>query len=253
MTTYADGPEAWNKVVAAVRAAGICGLDTETYGHDIRKTSAPYRARIHVWSLAVLTPKLHPRGHHIAAGVVLPVVALDYPPIREMLEDPTVKKVAHNAPHDIHSMKNHDIEVRGWVDSLPWARVLLTDFLRHGLKTLCCLVGRRLCKYKEVVSMLMDVPVNGRGCSCGVEGCKKKTSRKGVHERVDVVRYVEKIVELPLETIVPGHALWLGLVEYAAEDAVVAIELFDYMSNVAAPSPLPPVPWAPTWTKADNE
>ncbi len=250
MTRYAATPAEWDRVVAACYKAGICGLDTETYGHDIEKTSAPYRAQVHVWSLGVLTAEVHPRGHHIAGGVVLPAAALLYDPIRRMLEDGYVVKVAHNAPHDVHALANHRIRVGGWVDSLPRARVMFPTWMRHGLKTICRVVDRQLHKFEDVCSMMVDVPKPCMVCCCLDDECelwRRRSKKNCMHFRIPSTKLVPELKMQPLESIVPGHPLWPGLVEYAGEDAVTAMELWDYMDHCIAPTPLPPVPWAPVW------
>lgn len=244
MTTYAATPEQWDKAVAVCRRAGICGLDTETFGHDIEKTSAPYRAQVHVWSLGVLSPEVHPRGHHIASGVVLPGAALLHPAVRLLLEDPAVSKVAHNAPHDVHSIRNHGIVVRGWVDSLPRARVMFPDWPRHGLKTMCRVVGRQLRKYEDVLTMEVEESRPCMVCVCLDPLCKRRSK---THYRIPSTKMVKVMKLQPLESVVPGHPLWAELLEYAAEDAITAMELWDYMDHCVAPTPLPPVPWAPEW------
>jgi hypothetical protein len=249
VTKYAATPEEWDKAVAVCRAAGICGLDTETYGHDIDETSAPYRAKVHVWSLGVLTSTVHPRGHRVAAGVVLPRSALNHRSVVGLLEDSAVVKVAHNAPHDVHSLRNEGIHVRGWVDSLPRARVMYPDWPRHGLKTLCRLVDRQLRKYEDVLTMLVYEERPCKVCVCLDPDCKKRNKS---HFRVDSTKLVPVMREQPLESVVPGHTLWPDLVEYAAEDAVCAMELWDAMDNVP-PTPLPPVPWAPQWNQHITE
>jgi hypothetical protein len=239
LATFAANREDWRQVALVCRRAGLVGLDTETYGHDVEESTSPHRARVHVWSLAVLTDELHPRGHRVAGGVVLPAAALIDARIRELLEDPAVTKVAWNAPHDVHALRNHAIEVRGWVDGLPRARVQWPGFPRHGLKTVSPLViGRELRNYEEVLSMDVVEYVDGIACSCqGVTvgqvfelaPCSRR-GRKG-HERVGVRRPVVRRRLQPLESVNPGHALWEGLLDYAEEDAVAALECWDNMER----------------------
>ncbi len=247
MTRYAATRDEWHRVVDVCFNApgGIIGLDTETYGHDIEESTAPHRARVHIWSLAVRTETYHPYGHRLAAGVVLPAAALTDPEVRCLLEDPLVFKVAHNAPHDIHSIGNHGITVRGCRDSLPRARIVYTDEPRHGLKSLCGKVGRTLTPYTTVLAGLVTKEFMAKQCECGKFKCLK---RKPGHETKSLVPVLREVPgTLPLETIVPGHPTWDALVEYAAEDAVTALELWEAMDGVT-PVTLPEVPWTPDWS-----
>src|ERR1041385_8002564 len=73
---YLDQPEAWERLALVVREAGVCGLDTEFYGLDVRKESCVKLARVHVWSIAVRTEARSPLGFARARGWVRPVEAL---------------------------------------------------------------------------------------------------------------------------------------------------------------------------------
>lgn len=160
--------------------------------------------------------------------------------------------MAWNAPHDVHALRNHAVDVAGWVDGLPRARVVWRDFPRHGLKTVSPLVlGRTLREYEDVLSMDVVEYVDGIGCSCqGVTAgqvfelplCTRR-GRKG-HERVGVRRPVTRRRLQPLESVNPGHVLWDGLLDYAEEDAVAALECWDNMNRYSPPAG--PIPnWVP--------
>ena len=234
---YADTPAAWDRVVAACRRAGRVGFDTETYGHDIRSTSAPHRARIHVWSLAVSTGKLHPRGFYRAKGVMLPAAALEYRPLVELLEDPGVVKLAHNLPHDVHSARNHGIVVAGGIDTLPRARLTLVDELSHSLKPLMeRKLGRTVITFEQVLTEPNVIEVSRRTkrrvCSCGADACRL---RKGHEKSVVVDEWTEWVVRgtrlMPLESVVPGHERFDLLTRYAIQDAEGVLELDGYLDR----------------------
>lgn len=161
-----------------------------------------------------------------------------------MLEDPLVFKVAHNAPHDVHSCANHGVVVRGCRDSLPRARIVYTDEPRHGLKSLCSKVGRTLTPYKDVLAGMVDKTFMAKQCECGAFKCLKRKAGHETKSLVEVVRSVPGVI--PLESVVPGHPTWEALVAYAAEDAVTALELWEAMDTVP-PIQLPEVPWTPDW------
>lgn len=277
---YLDTPYGWDKVVKVIRAKGVCGWDSETYGHEVDESTPVGRARVHVWSLAVATDAVAPRGHHVAAGVVLPAAALEYPPLRDLLQDAAVVKWAWNAPHDVHSAAEHGVQVHGWRDGLPLARVALPHLPRHGLKTVGPhLTGKEMSTYKDVLTMDVEEYVDSRVCSCqgpfdGVATWEGRAGRRRGAEAVgsggetsDDVRVVWRGVRCPkrgrsslhrslpawlpkmvprlqpLESVVPGHPLWDRLLVYAAEDAVIALECGERLEHLGSAGPY--VEWFP--------
>lgn len=252
---YADSPAAWDKVARVVDKARRAGFDTETYGHDVRKSSAPHRARVHVWSLAVSTDIKHPRGFRRAKGLMLPAAALDYRPIIEVLENPEIIKVAHNMPHDAHAVGNHGIKLRGGLDTLPKARLILVDESSHSLKPLMeRKLGRRVITYEDVVEEPNDVVVvkkkTHKACICGATPCKRRGPQ---HVRVRWKTFTPKIEirgtrDIPLQTIVPGHPRFPLLTRYAIQDAEGVLELDDFLVReevyVLRKRGEVPVPWA---------
>ncbi len=260
---WLDDPGAWARAAAVVRASAAAGdpvgWDSETFGHVITETTAPHRARVHVWSLGVLTATRHPRGHRVASGAVFPAEAMLSGPLREALEDPAVVKVAWNAPHDVHAAANHGVTVRGAVDGLTRLKVMRPDLPRHGLKTACALVGRGLTTFESTLTAPTPTWVPGTTCACDVPdhvwwtGPQRFTPRpddcprrgRG-HPRVRVLVLEERPALRALESVVPGDPLHPGLVDYAAEDAVTAVELWDWM-DLQPETPRPAHAWAPGW------
>lgn len=234
---YADSPAAWDKVARVCRKAGRVGFDTETFGHDIEDTSAPHRARVHVWSLAVRIDKMHPRGFRRTKGVMLPAAALEYPALVDLLEDPSVIKLAHNLPHDQHSVRNHGIRLGGGIDTLPRARLVLTDEVSHSLKPLMeRKLGRTVITFKDVVGEMYDravaVKQREKGCVCGATPCRRRGPQ---HVRVKWTRFRVKYVptyrEIPLQEIVPGHYRFPLLTKYSIQDAEGVLELDDLLDR----------------------
>jgi hypothetical protein len=174
----------WVKMVEFVRAAGVCGLDTEFYGMDPSKESCVKKAKIHVWSIAIRTDKMGPRGFKLCRGWCLPVEALEHPDVRALLEDKTVKKEVHNQPVDSHSLLNHGIRLRGGRNTLDYVKWQLPGLIntngRFKLKALMnSLLGRDpICTFKQLVTYerLIQVPYTVKkklkGCSCGVPKCE---------------------------------------------------------------------------------
>lgn len=249
---YLSREDQWEAVVRAVRKAGLCGLDTETYGHDITETGAPHRAKIHVWSLGIRTSVLHPRGYHVASSVVLPAAALGFRPLVDLLEDPGVTKVLHNKPHDRHGLANHGVGLAGGIDTLPLARVVLAQdptFTSFDLKTLGRrLLGRTPRSFEDVTG---ERATEWRArksehwaCTCGVEGCRKRKGHRRLRWRVFHPELRDLGVRLiPLETIVPGHPRHADLTAYAGEDAEMAPELLEVLERYEV-RPAAVVPWA---------
>jgi hypothetical protein len=244
----------WDKLVAICRKAGVIGLDTEFYGLNVSKESCVGRARVHVWSVAVRTSRMGPRGHTLCRGWCLPAAALAHPPVRELLEDKSVRKMVHNQPVDHHSLRNHGIRLRGAVNTLglvKWARPdLINTPGRFRLKTLMTtLLGREpVCSFDDVVSDTRTITVTKtkrvrtKGCECGAVKCRK---RQGEHrkwsreEDIEVSREKQEAFKWPLEDIVPGHPRWDLLVRYAIEDSVAALQIAELAYATPNPAPWP--------------
>lgn len=221
---WLERPDQWDKLVAHLRRAGEFGLDTETYGQP-DKTSPQHRARVHCWSVGLLTDTRSPRGYRRAVGRVLPRVALDYPAVRELLSDGAVRKWAHNAPHDRHSLENEGVEVCGLQDSLQWLRVAAPGRNDYGLKGAeqWALGYPTRPSFLDVVSYVSRVyharRVRERGCVCGENPCRARSSSTWCdtdgmwreHTRVQWLRFV------PVERPVPAR--------YAVPDFVPGAQL----------------------------
>jgi hypothetical protein len=259
---WLDKPEQWSKLAEALRAAGEFGLDTETYGQP-DGTSPQHRARIHCWSVGVLTTTQSPRGYRRAVGRVLPAAALRSPELRSVLADGRVRKWAHNAPHDRHALNNEGIEVVGLEDSLQWLRVAVPGMRDYGLKGAeqwALGYGPRP-GFRDMMTYEAEVVTarrrRERGCICGKTPCHARqvaewwdqaTGWWRPHTRVSwsvftpVTRKELRWLEVP--QFVPGAVLpplvWQGLKldrlaawwEYSLADAVRGIELVDWCRNV---------------------
>lgn len=252
---WLDKPEQWEALVLAIRKRGECGLDTETYGQP-DKTSPQYRARVHCWSVGVLTDSRNPRGFRRAVGRVLPAAALFHPAVVGLLADPEVCKYAHNAPHDRHALENEGLTVRSMVDSLQWLRVAVPGMRDYGLKGAeqwALGYGPRP-TFREMVGYEYPVEVTLKSkkvCICGARPCKKQSKSTWVapdgstqqHLRVPIVK--TKLVEAALDVteFEPGNSLpplvwqgqtydrWEAWVQYSLADAVRGIELVDWIRN----------------------
>lgn len=250
---YADRTQ-WDRVHAALlrqadrgRAAG---LDSEFYGLDIRKQScAGGQSKLHLWSVAInrFPLQLHPRGYYAADAAVFTADAIEHRGLREWLKSDAPKCV-HNLSVDDHTFYNSGITLGGAINTLARARWcfperargagfalddLGVDMLGAGktedFKTLFSE------EYIEVTEKTRKV----KGCSCGVEKCRK---RKG-HEKIikEEIERKERVKSrpVPLESVVPGHVLWERAVAYAARDALLALWLNDRLDRLMEGG----VPW----------
>lgn len=236
---WVTDPKDWAAIAELAHRAGAIGWDSETYGHNVKKSSPAFRAKIDVWSLAMVGKD--GEWH----GVVLPVEALEAGPLRGVLEDPDIVKYAHNANHDLHAAANYGVTVRRVVDTLSSARLAWPGLLSYTLKALRVdILGKPEREtFKQLTRPVIErIPYDRLVCVCCKKGCRKKSYP---HVQFAEPRYKEKKVKIDIDGIVPGHKRWLEKCDYAAADAEDAPEL-----GVAAAKrldelclKLPELPW----------
>lgn len=228
------------------------GLDTEFYGLDIKKESTVYRARIHVWSIAIRSSTFDAKGYTKAVGFVLPVEALQHTGIRRALSSKAILKAVHNQPVDAHALANHGIQLRGALNTLNLCRWVWPEMNKVPGYTLKSLMNTKLgrepiCTFKQLVSYEYFEPVEKfkqvkrNVYSCGRDSCRKRNchSKSVVFETVPYIREYKRKSVYPLESIIPGHTRFNLLVDYAAEDAVAALELLELALRAEDPAPYP--------------
>lgn len=265
---YLSTPKQWDQLVALCRQKKVIGVDTEFYNVDPSKQSTVGRARIHVWSIAVRTGKLDHRGYTSCRGWMLPASALDYAPLREVLESEDIAKELHNQSVDDHSFKNHGITLRNARDTLNYVKWKIPELInlpgRFKLKNLMWVLLRKnpVCSFKELVSDVRTIQIpyekfrTVKGCcTCGVEGCTKRKPTVAIgHGGIPKVtphvrdkwkepfiayRSKQEKFKHPLESIVPGHVRWELLIKYAIEDAVCALQVAEIATEKPDPAPWP--------------
>lgn len=243
---WAPGEPEWDRVVASVlqslERGEHCGLDTEFHGCDPSRESTVGRARVHLWSVAVFRrPEvIHARGYRCAAGAVLPVAALDHPPLRALLEDGPVWDV-HNLPVDAHTLANHGVRLtraRNTLALTRWFdphRVPSSGGTGFGLKALKVdVLGKPPGpSYRELMTEKYEhVTVTRRKerrCECGMVPCKKRGAGHERHDEViETPHFSQRDREIPLTAMTPEHPLFATFCAYSAEDAVDALELGNY-------------------------
>lgn len=255
---YLDDPIKWPILASKLRAAGEFGYDSETYGQG-EDLSPQHRAKIHCWSVGILTSVRSARGFRHAVGFVLPVAAFDCIEIREVFADYNIRKWAHNAPHDYHSTRNIGVDINGLQDSLQWFRVAFPGRFNYGLKTIATreLGYPERPKFDELMEY-EDTEIHAKrtiekGCICGVRPCRQRSNKEfldndGVyryHTRVSWrhIHPFPKIVSkrYNVTDFVPGAILkpllWRGTEidrlkawwEYSGSDAIQGIEGVDWL------------------------
>lgn len=243
---WLSDPAKWPLLADKLLAAGEAGIDSETYAQP-DKTSPAHRARVHCWSLGLLTARRNPRGYRHAVGVSLPWEAINSPKLREALL--TIKLWAHNAPHDYHSFANMGLTL-SIEDTLQWLRVTCPGRKDYGLKDAegwaLGLPSRPsfLDLVKHDVDHVRARSKKHRGCICGKTPCRAKEvsdwwdAERGwwrPHTRVEwrVFTPVHSMVEerWDVTEFNPAHERWLKWVDYMEADAVHGIELVDWLRN----------------------
>lgn len=259
--TWLARPEQWTALGLRLQTIGEFALDTETYGQP-DKTSPQHRARVHCWSIGVLTGKRSPRGYQVASGVVLPAEALGDDQLKRALADPAIKKWAHNAPHDYHSLTNMGVEVAGLEDTLQWSRVAVPGMQQYNLKAMSqwALGKPARPNFKEVTGYQTVVRRStwrkDKSCTCGKKPCRAKSTSDWFdpalgwwrpHERiessVETVHEREETVQYAVTDFVSGAQLqplvWHGQTIdrmlawelYSLEDALDGIELVSWLRS----------------------
>lgn len=214
------------------------GLDTEFYNVDIGKQSTCARARLHFLSVAVKrNPRVvTPRGFDLADAAVLSAACLPW--MQEVFAHPGLKAV-HNLPVDAHTLENEGYTLNGGINTLAMARWAWPSRARGAGFTLDSL-GQDLLgagKTESFTDIFRETREEFRStfrrvqvCECGCTACGRRRTTPGHarHEEVVETRH-PRLVEyaVPLESVVPGHALFQRALAYSAQDSVLALGVYD--------------------------
>jgi hypothetical protein len=250
---FLDNPGDHEALATVIREARLCGWDTETYGHNVRESTPAFRAKIDEWSLAVRLVSAPPtaRGYRPCVGFALPLSALLSGPLRAVLEDPIVVKVAHNARHDVHAAANYGVVVRSVRDTLDLARLVYPHLKEFNLKALRqSALGKPVRDTFRILTEdeVTQVPVPYLACLCGKPGCRrskrdKKTGEE--HRLVGCMKYKTVKVPVGIQDIVPGHKRQQAKIDYMVDDAVDGLELDELLEYrlTEMSARVPVLPW----------
>jgi hypothetical protein len=203
----------------------------------------------------------------------MPAAALENPALRAVLANPSIRKWAHNAPHDYHSIMNMGVEVVGLEDTLQWSRVAVPGMSQYNLKAMSQWalgkpprpVFKEVTGYQTIVARSTWRKDNT--CVCGRKPCRAKSTSDWFdpaigwwrnHDRVETkveTSHNKEITEFyEVTQFVPGATLqplvWNGQTidrmtaweSYSLEDALDGIELVSWLR--ARPVKIVPSPWA---------
>ena len=228
--------------IAAARACGLAGYDSEFDGLDINTQSCVGRARVHVFSLATPSGPLDPLGFNEPESWVFPARLMNYGPLKALLEDASVRMAVHNQFVDAHAAYNAGVSLGGCINTLSMARWIYPARAalvsgNYDLDSLCrWRMGRGKTEdFNEFLGYWDTEPaehtVHINRCSCGELRCRKKTGiHWGKNKEAVTEAYQKKVRKiLPLEKLNESHALWARYLAYAAADAELALSLYQLM------------------------
>jgi DNA polymerase I len=180
--TVLDDPDDLPALVQRLRAAPLVGLDTET------SSLAPREADLVGLSLAASPTEVWylPFGHQPPSGeLAAPAPVKNLPPLTDfalapvvaLLEDPAVKKAAHNIKFDWQVLRRLGIELGGVAyDSMLASFVLDPGRRSHAIDTLCLeYFGRSMPTYADLTGRgkaqvpFAEVPVQAAAAYCGTD------------------------------------------------------------------------------------
>ena len=180
--TVLDDPDDLPALVQRLRAAPLVGLDTET------SSLAPREADLVGLSLAASPTEVWylPFGHQPPSGeLAAPAPVKNLPPLADfalapvvaLLEDPAVKKAAHNIKFDWQVLRRLGIELGGVAyDSMLASFVLDPGRRSHAIDTLCLeYFGRSMPTYADLTGRgkaqvpFAEVPVQAAAAYCGTD------------------------------------------------------------------------------------
>jgi len=128
--------------IGELRQAGCFALDTETDSLD------PLRANLVGISFAAASGRAAylPLGHDYPGVPAQLDRSAALEALRPLLEDPQVRKIGQHGKYDLHVLRRHGIEVRGYTEDTMLENFVLNSSQRHDMDSL----ARRLLGYETV-------------------------------------------------------------------------------------------------------
>lgn len=99
---HVSSAEDLRTALSEVVSAGICGMDTETFGSGPKGGLDPHTGQIRLVQLSIPTPD---NGTKVFVADMLQV--RDFSPLKEFWDNPGVLKIFHNAKFDIKFFRKH--------------------------------------------------------------------------------------------------------------------------------------------------
>ncbi len=141
-------PEALAAWIDALRAAPLIALDTETDALD------PMRARLVGLSFSVEPGRAAyvPLAHDYPGAPVQLAQSEVLDALRPLLEDPDRPKLGQHGKYDLHVMRRHGVDIRGYAqDTLLESFVLNSTASRHDLDSLALrYLGYTTIRYEDI-------------------------------------------------------------------------------------------------------
>ncbi len=220
-------------IAARLRAAPIVAFDTET------SSLQPHSAELIGLSLAASPTEVWylPFGHREPARDLFeaptnsepvrapvrnlpPITSPELAPIRELLEDPAVKKAGHNMKYDVQVLRRAGITVAGLAyDSMLASFVLDPSRRSHGIDALALeFLGQRMTQYTDLAGKgkteipFAEVEVDKAALYCGADSATVLQLRD--HFATDLEQHklgplLERI-EMPLVPVL-ADIEWAGI------------------------------------------
>jgi hypothetical protein len=233
-------------VVQILQQHKISGYDSEFDNVDVSSESCVGKSRLDVFSISVPTADIAPLGYPKTISWVFDGWLINYPSIKEWLENPEYTKCIHNAPVDYHTARNSGVVIRGILNTLSMARWVYPEraaLIRgnYDLDSLCkwrCGIGKTL-DFSDIFIYDAEEEYEGefikkRCLGCGVIGCRK---RKEPHDRKEEVlvretrtRTVKRVRPLSMVRRNGEYShLFEDYVEYAATDSDLSLIIYYLM------------------------
>jgi len=192
-----------------------------------------------------------PRGNDIADPAVLSRACL---PFMQGVFQSAGLKAVHNLPVDAHTLANEGYELNGGINTLAMARWAWPERARGSGFTLDSL-GQDLLGagkteafrdiFRETREEFRSTFRRTQVCECGLAACGRRRTTCGHarHEEVVETRHPRLVeYDVPLQSVNPGHVLFQRALVYAAQDAVLALGVYD-LAMREMQSTIREIPW----------